>query len=475
LVTSVPRTHVVIIGIEKIVASWTDAAGLATAHAVSATGQRTTVYISCISQRQPLAGSLDGREFHVIILDNGRSAMRDDPEFRDALNCIRCGACMNICPTYGVVGGHAFGYIYPGPIGIPWTAKVHGLDEAAFSQLCVSCGLCKEICPVDIDISMMIARVKEQRVKQNGQLFVNGFLGSSESLARLSSATAPFSNWMLSRGLVRYLMEKTVGIDRRRTLPKFSRKRLRSRLARVPIGDGSAGKIVFFPDLYADYNEPELGVKAVTLLQRLGYTVEIPELKWSGMPYISYGELGKAKEVARFNLDVLTRYADAGYEIVSTEPTAVYLLKDVYTNLIPTEGAKAVAERSHGFFEYIRPRLGELEMRPTIKTDSPVGFHIPCHERALTAGVPAVDFLKAASYDIRIIETGTCCGMAGTFGMKRGPIGYDLSMAVGEGLFKLVRESGCNVMATESSVCSIQIEDGTAVNVLHPLDMVEIV
>src|SRR5206468_9485127 len=131
-------------------------------HAISATGQRMTVYVSMISQRQPVAKDPAGREFHVIILDNGRTRMRADPWFRDALNCIRCGACMNVCPTYGVTGGHVFGHIYPGPIGIPWTANVHGLEEAAFANLCVSCGLCHEICPVDI-------RSEERRVGKEGR------------------------------------------------------------------------------------------------------------------------------------------------------------------------------------------------------------------------------------------------------------------------------------------------------------------
>ncbi len=164
LVTSLPNVHLVIIGMEKIVPKWEDATYLVKGHSASATGQNMTVYVSVITQHGPLAGSADGREYHVIILDNGRSRMRDDPWFSDALNCIRCGACMNVCPTYGIAGGHTFGYIYPGPIGIPWTAEVHGLDRATFAHLCVSCGLCKEICPVDINIPMMIAKVKEEEV-----------------------------------------------------------------------------------------------------------------------------------------------------------------------------------------------------------------------------------------------------------------------------------------------------------------------
>ena len=131
------------------------------------------------------------------------------PLFSDALNCIRCGACMNICPTYGVVGGHAFGYIYPGPIGIPWTAEVHGVDKAGdFAPLCISCGLCKEICPAEIDIPMMIAGVKDRDSEANPHPRVNKMLMAAEKAAKMSSLTAPISNWMMDNGLVRWAMEK---------------------------------------------------------------------------------------------------------------------------------------------------------------------------------------------------------------------------------------------------------------------------
>jgi L-lactate dehydrogenase complex protein LldF len=470
LVTSVPKVHLVVIGMEKIVPKWSDATYLIKGHSASATGQNMTVYVSAITQHGPLAGSSEGREYHVIILDNGRSRMRDDPLFSDALNCIRCGACMNICPTYGIAGGHTFGYIYPGPIGIPWTAEVHGLDKASFAHLCVSCGLCKEICPVDINIPMMIAKVKEKDNKENGQLFVNDFFMSSERLAKVASATAPISNWMMRRGVTRALMESVFGVDRRRTLPNFSRKRLRPRIARlVTRGDGTSGKVVFFPDIYADYNDPELGVRAYKILVALGYRVEVPPLSWSGMPYISYGNIAKATEVAKKNLESLKRFLDEGYSIVSTEPTAVYMFRDVYPILVPGELAKRASEASFPFFGFIQGRLTNLNLKPSFSTSNALGFHIPCHDRGVSMGKPAMDFLTAAGYNVQVVEDGTCCGMAGTFGMKHGDLGYNLSMEVGDHLFRLFRSSGLQLVATESSVCSMQIADGVGVKVVHPL------
>jgi L-lactate dehydrogenase complex protein LldF len=473
LVTSLPKVHLVIIGMEKIVPRWEDATYLVKGHSASATGQNMTVYVSVITQHGPIVGSSEGREYHVIILDNGRSRMRDDPWFSDALNCIRCGACMNVCPTYGIAGGHTFGYIYPGPIGIPWTAEVHGLDNATFAHLCISCGLCKEICPVDINIPMMIAKVKEEEVQENGQLVVNDFFMASETLAKLASATAPVSNWLLRRGATRAMMQSLVGVDRRRTLPAFSRRRLRSRLAPLGTGPGQAGKVVFFPDVYADYNDPELGVRAVKILLALGYKVEVPKLRWSGMPYISYGNIAKATAVAKENLETLKEYLDQGYSVVSTEPTAVYMLREVYPTLVPGEVAERSREASFPFFGFVQGRLADLGLRPAFSTAEAIGFHIPCHERSVSGGRPAIDFLAAAGYRVQVVENGTCCGMAGTFGMKHGDLGYNLSMEVGDHLFRLLKESGRKLVATESSVCSMQISDGLGVKVVHPLHAVE--
>jgi Fe-S oxidoreductase len=382
---------------------------------------------------------------------------------------------MNICPTYPEATGYVFGYIYPGPIGIPWTANVHGIDKAAFADLCISCGLCKEVCPVDIDIPMMIAKVKGDVSADNGQPLVNSFFTSSEMLAKIASATAPISNWFIRSAPSRWLMEKSVGVDKRRTLPTFTRRRLRNRLAGLSQGTGSSGNVVFFPDVYADYNDPDIGVRAIAILRSLGYEVEVPGvLWWSGMPYLSYGEISKAVKTAKHNLDVLEPYVSKGYTVVSTEPTACYMLSHVYSKLVPGAAAENISKRSVPFFQFIQNRLSDLQVQPSDSTRETLGFHIACHDRALTAGSAARRFLERVGYHVQVVETGTCCGMGGTFGMKHGPLGYDLSMAVGERLFKLFRESGCKVIATESSVCAMQLTDGLSVRVVHPLKLATI-
>jgi len=270
------------------------------------------------------------------------------------------------------------------------------------------------------------------------------------------------------------LMQSLVGVDKRRTLPTFSRRRLRPRVARLGKGSGASGNVVFFPDVYADYNDPELGEKAVKLLLALGYNVEIPSLHWSGMPYISYGNVAKATAVAKENLETLRSYLDRGYSVVSTEPTAVYMLREVYPVLAPGEAAEAARRMSFPLFGFIRGRLGDLSLKAEFPTEEAIGFHIPCHDRSVSQGRPAIDFLTASGYKVQVVENGTCCGMAGTFGMKHGDLGYNLSTEVGDHLFRLFRDSGRKLVATESSVCSVQIADGVGLKVVHPLHAVEV-
>ncbi len=480
LVSAVPDIHVVVVGMEKIIDTWDEALKLVMAHPISATGTRLTNYVSIVTERLPL-GQTTARELHVIILDNGRSKMRQDPWLKEGLNCIRCGACMNACPTYGVVGGHTFGYIYPGPIGIPWTEEVHGLDKASeFAHLCISCGLCKEICPADIDIPMMIAKVKEEDVEQNGQLTPNKILSRSDDFARIASATAPLSNWIIQSRLTRSFMDRFLGIEKRRQLPRFKRRTFEKQFASIKKQvQNPKGKIVYFVDLVANYNEPELGVKAVNLLQESGIEIVLaPKLKPSGMPYISYGELKKAKQIAEWNVNLLADYVEKGYDIVATEPTAVYCLRFAYPKLLDnSKKSTDVAGRSFEYFEYLMEKCEQTSLRRAnnrTEDRGTIGFHIPCHQRALSSGKFTISALENAGYRVKVIETGTCCGMAGTFGLKKGPLGYDLSMAVGKPLFDLFNSENppIKIIATESSVCTTQLQDGTKCELIHPLNLI---
>jgi len=161
MVTSLPRIHVALMGIEKVIPSMSDLVVFLAILARSATGQKLSSYTTLV--RGPRrAGELEGpEEFHLILLDNGR-ARQIASTLREALYCLRCGACLNVCPVYRQIGGHAYGYTYPGPIGILLTAMLKG--NGAVRELAHAsslCGACKDVCPVRIDIPRMLVELRE--------------------------------------------------------------------------------------------------------------------------------------------------------------------------------------------------------------------------------------------------------------------------------------------------------------------------
>jgi len=167
LSTTAPRLHIAITGIEKVVEKLSDVPPLLEILTKSATGQPITTYFNMISRpRQP--NELDGPEaVHLVLLDNGRSRIRVDEELLDTLRCIRCGACINHCPVYVQLGGHAYGTVYPGPIGIALEPQRLGLDQAGtLTSACTMCGACAEVCPVKIPLPKLINRLRAESVNE---------------------------------------------------------------------------------------------------------------------------------------------------------------------------------------------------------------------------------------------------------------------------------------------------------------------
>jgi len=161
LSTSLPRIHVALMGIEKLVPSLDDLAVFLKILARSASGQKMSSYVSLITGARR-AGEADGAgEFHLIILDNGRTRILADEEMRESLYCLRCGACLNVCPVYQKIGGHAYGSVYSGPIGSIITPAFAGLEKSKDLPFASTlCGACREICPVRIDIPRILLKLR---------------------------------------------------------------------------------------------------------------------------------------------------------------------------------------------------------------------------------------------------------------------------------------------------------------------------
>ncbi|GEN36702.1 LutB/LldF family L-lactate oxidation iron-sulfur protein [Aneurinibacillus danicus] len=168
MVSTVPKTQITYMGMERIIPSLEDLEVMATMLPRAATGQKLTVYMSAITGPRRPDDSDGPEEMHIIILDNGRSSQLGDPEFQEVLNCIRCGACLNACPVYRHVGGHTYGWVYSGPIGAVLTPRLNQ-DTEKWGEVAYAsslCGACYEACPVKIPLHDMLVYIRRQKVEE---------------------------------------------------------------------------------------------------------------------------------------------------------------------------------------------------------------------------------------------------------------------------------------------------------------------
>jgi len=225
--TTCPGVHVAVMSIEKVVETLDDAVDVLALLPRSATGQRLPVYLSVFTGPRR-EGEADGAvEFHLVLLDNGRSRILADPVMREMLLCVRCGACLNVCPVYKTIGGHAYGWVYPGPMGSVLTPLLMPSRETfALAHACTGCGACREACPAGIDHPGMLLELRRRGVEDMG------WCGPGQRLLA-GAAEAALAHPLLYRGLLGGLRAVDPGLTALSRLPvlrAFARKRRVPRL-----------------------------------------------------------------------------------------------------------------------------------------------------------------------------------------------------------------------------------------------------
>lgn len=226
-----PKIHVAVMGIEKLIPSFEELPVFLKLLPASATGQKQTVYVNVVGGLQKSISGEGAEQVHVILLDNGRSKILADPQLRETLFCIRCGACLNTCPIYQQVGGHAYGWVYMGPIGVTLIPQYLGTHEGRYAPFISSlCGACREICPMRIDIPHHLLKLRSQ-VVQDGEsmraerfgIRIWAFLAEHPLLYR-------FATWF--PGKFQKLFKKPFsvpGYSKERALGRFDAKGFRNR------------------------------------------------------------------------------------------------------------------------------------------------------------------------------------------------------------------------------------------------------
>ncbi len=222
LTCAYPKTHIVIVGIEKVIPSLTDLGLFWPLLSTFGTGQKLTVYNTIVTgPRQP--NETDGpEEMYVILLDNGRTNILQSPKQRESLYCIRCGACLNVCPVYKNIGGHAYGATYSGPIGSVITPNLQGMDEFKHLSYASSlCGACTEVCAVKINLHELLLDNRQESVKQGLSSFAEKAAWKLWKIASLNRKMMNLGNGDLKNKVVNGLFK---GWKENRTDLVFSKK-----------------------------------------------------------------------------------------------------------------------------------------------------------------------------------------------------------------------------------------------------------
>jgi FAD/FMN-containing dehydrogenase/Fe-S oxidoreductase len=345
-------------------------------------------------------------------------------------------------------------------------------DLKEIADLCVNCHQCRLECPAAVDIPKLMIEAKAQYVASNGLGTADWVLTRIDSIARWSSRLAPLSNWLLHTPWMRWLIEKTVGIAQGRKLPEvasssFLRRAEKRRLTRPTRRTG--GKVLYFVDLYANWYDVQLAEAFVAVMEHNNIAVYVhPDQQPSGMNRVAVGDVERARVVAARNVRLLAEAVRQGYEIVCTEPTAALCLTREYPDMLDDDDTRLVAAHTHEACTYLWQlhEAGKLELnfQPLNLT---LGYHLPCHLRALEVGSPGESLLRLIKgVTVRRIERG-CSGMAGTFGLKRE--NYRASLRAGWGLISAMRDPGVQLGTTECSACKMQMEQGTTKPTIHPL------
>ncbi len=343
-------------------------------------------------------------------------------------------------------------------------------------DLCLGCKACKAECPSNVDMAKLKYELTARCRRERGPTLRERAFGNIDRLGTLGSLLAPVSNWVLGSEAVGELLEKMAGIDRRRTLPRYAGQTFPQWMrARDPRAHGAAplGRVVLFADTFTNYHHPEIGRAAVTVLEALGYQVEVPAFRCCGRPQLSVGDVERARRNAAANVEIASSAMADGAKLVGLEPSCVLAFGDEYLYLLEgDETARRVASDTFLIDEFLSDALGSQDIEFAAGRSARTIFHGHCQQRALIGTGHSLDVLGMLPGAEPVEISSGCCGMAGSFGFESEH--YDISMAIGElSLFPEIREQTGDFEVVSLGIsCRQQIVDGTGVRARHLVEVV---
>ncbi len=481
MVTTLPRVHVAVGGIDKLIPSFDDAMATLRVLPRNATGQHLTSYVTWIAGGVPTGSAPDGKkQMHVVFLDNGRRNVLKDPILSQALRCVRCGACANVCPVYRLVGGHRMGYIYIGAIGLILTYLFHGKDRAkALVQNCVNCQACKNVCAAGIDLPGLIEEIRMRYIEQDGNSLPMNLLASTLKNRKAFHTLLKFAKYAqkpMTGGekFIRHLPAMFAKDNEFRALPAIADKAFRDRWETMdrPASANPALKVAIFAGCVQDFVYPEQLEAAVKLMQGHNMRVDFPmEQSCCGLPVVMMGQRETARDVALQNMDAFEK---GDYDVILTLcASCASQLKEGYVELFAGQPgrqarAKALADKVMDFSTFAKEKLG-LTAENFNHSDEKVTYHASCHLcRGLGVKEAPRELIAAAADYVPAAEEEVCCGFGGTYSAKFPEVSAALLRKKLDG----IADTGASRVVMDCPGCVLQIrggaeKDGKGLKVTH--------
>jgi iron-sulfur cluster protein len=470
LVSTLPPIHVAVVGIEKLVERFSDVEPILRALPRSATGQLLTSYVSMLTGPAP---GVDGapKELHVVLMDNRRSAMAKDPAFAQALRCIRCASCVNVCPVYRLVGGHVFGGVYTGGIGAILAAWFDALGASRDIQsLCIQCGACTQVCPTRIDIPGLVVELRARLAKEQGQPLLQkaafAMVNDRRVFHRVLRAAARAQKPFAKGGMIRHLPLFLAGLTKDRSLPAIAEEPLRDRFPRLPQRGPFRDRAALYAGCLIDFAYPAIGEAVVRALNAAGVEVVFPQDQTCcGAPARYSGALDVAARNAKDNV-VALEGANVRW-IVSACPTCTVALRHDAAATLRAQGEEDWARRADALAANVRDHASlvdelvadeRLAFAPGAAAAGRVTYHDSCHlKRKLAAHLAPRRLLRATGHELaEMKESDACCGMGGSYSLKF----PEISRPILARKLENVRATGARTVAMDCPGCVMQIAGG---------------
>jgi FAD/FMN-containing dehydrogenase/Fe-S oxidoreductase len=347
-------------------------------------------------------------------------------------------------------------------------------------DLCLSCKGCTAECPSNVDMSTMKAEFLYQYQKVNGTPLRSKAFAYINELNELGSMLPGIANFFLSNSITGGLMKSFLGVAPSRNLPEISKVSLRNWYKKnyksLPGAAKQIKSVYFFVDEFTNHNDTQIGIKAISLLKKLGYDVIVVNHEESGRSALSKGLLSKAKKHAEANVTIFSKLIDGNTPLIGLEPSAILSFRDEYPKIVSVDMVPA-AKKLKFHVKLIDEFLGQEIVAGNIKSDSftsksqKIKLHGHCHQKALSSINWTQRLLSLPeNYSVETIPSG-CCGMAGSFGYEVEH--YEVSQQVGElVLFPAVRKADSEtIIAAPGTSCRHQIADGTGRKAIHPVEI----